>query len=141
MVAELTTEEAVELAVEALFELQDFNVRIMVTARVEAETSVEAVDLAHAKELVAKLDPNDFNFSYDKDQGFDGDAIAYVSEDGDDEHEQDLYICEPGELMSWTACDIVAELAACGEDLDKLMQLVWRAREAFNVSDRPVRPV
>lgn len=137
----MTTEEAVEQALAVLLEPQDFNVRIMVSARVECETTVEAVSMAHAKELVAKLDPNDFWYAYEKDQGFDGDAIAYVSAEDDSEHEEDLHICEPGELMSWTACEIVSDLAACGEDLDKLMQLVWRAREACNVSDRPVKPV
>lgn len=142
MVAELTTEEAVEQALGVLLEMQEFNVRIRATARVECETTVEAVDWAHAKELAAKLDTNDFRFSYEKQDGLEGDAIAWVSEEADDEHEQEVAICDPGEVFSWTACDIVSKLAACEEDLDKLMELVWLAREAHNISDRPiVKPV
>jgi hypothetical protein len=108
---------------------QTYHVRIGVTARVFAEETFEAVDDEAAAKHVAALDPHDFLYAYDTDNGFDGDPIAYWHLDDEDlAEEREVILAKEGEPLSWEACDIVTDLAKLQtvefdhEDVAKLIQ-------------------
>lgn len=120
-------------------ETNTYRVRIGVTARVFTEEEFEAVDDEAAAAYVKALDPHDFFYSYSSEDGIEGDEIAFWGEEDIDnvEYENEVVLKKDGEPFSWTACDIVKDLAKLynqrfdqGPGYSDICALVRRAFEA-----------
>lgn len=118
-------------------ELMDFNVSIVVTARVRADTTIKAVSLEAATEAAKALDPDDFYYTYEQDDGFEGDPIAFVREEEGSQEPVEIALPTPGEPFSWEAVQIVKLLAALhnndgADQKADCLQLIARAHRACN---------
>jgi hypothetical protein len=120
---------------------QTYKVRLMVTGRLHAEDTFEAVDDEAAKAYVKALDPDDFIYSYSSDDSREGDEIAYWSlEDSETLDEEEVVLMKEGEPFSWDACNIVKDLAKLfnqritgpeeGSHYSEVMMLIRRAHDA-----------
>lgn len=116
---------------------QTYRVRLMVTARVEAEETFEAIDDEAAAKYVEAINPRDFNYTYDSDYGIEGDEIAFWGYEDDENPEVEVVLAKDGEPLSWEACAITKALAALGDRPDTVLDqvgaiagLIDRARRA-----------
>jgi hypothetical protein len=132
-------EEAVEEGIEALgIPKQTYHVLLRATARVFAEEDFEAVDDEAARKYAEALDPREFRYSYDSDDGIEGDEVVFLSgyDDAGDETmpEAELVLKKDGEPFSWTACNIVEDLAKLADttyDMDAIAELINRAKASL----------
>lgn len=108
-------------------ELKEYDVRIIVTVRAIAEDTILAKSWEDAVEKAGKLDPKDYVYSYERDQGIEGDEMAFLGESGEmQEHEIDLR--QDGEPLSWEAVKIVKDLAKLDiSDDQAIANLIGRA--------------
>jgi hypothetical protein len=132
-------EEAVDAGIEALgIPKQTYHVLLRATARVYAEEEFEAVDDEAAQNYAKALDPGEFRFTYDSDDGIEGDEIVLLSgyDDNGDETlaETEVVLKENGEPFSWTACELVKDLAKLADttyDMDVIAELINRAKASL----------
>lgn len=124
-------------------ELKQYRLRIRATARVENEDTVTAATLEEATAKAAAVDLDDYRwgYRYNSDDGVEGDELIYLTEvgnDTDDEIEVDRR--REGDPFSWTACDIVKDLAklytrTLESSVDDVRSLIARAHDACTKSE------
>ncbi len=132
----MTKEEAVHVAAVALGVTTSYDVRVMITKREEIiSQTYEAADIDDLERMLVR----DI-----QDEEREGDEIAYVAllnDEGwstDEDFEIDLR--SAGEPFSWTAVDIVKDLAKLNDRKhelpDDVLELVERAVKACNTDRR-----
>lgn len=102
-------------------EPKEFSVRLAVTVRAYADTTIEALSWEDAVEKAKAIQPREYIFRYDH-EDIEGDPIAYLGE-GDEYPEHEVDIREEGEPFSWTAVDIVKALAKLAGQPDAIKAL------------------
>lgn len=133
---------AVAVASEALdLPMQQFNVRVYATTRMHAHTSLEAIDMDHAKQLVMLIDPDRLDYELEDQPGVDGDEVAFVELDDGNYDEEQVDIKLDGEPYSWDACELVKELAKVEPAFttqEKFNEFIEKARELCAGGRKPL---
>lgn len=106
----MTTEEAVEVAAEALGLNRDYFVEAAVTARVRRDLDVVAAPTLEVAIALAKEQLDDINYGWDDEVDVEGDQQVYVR-DIEGLEEAIIDARDEGEPFSWRACEIVKKLA------------------------------
>lgn len=102
-------EKAVETAAQALGLMKTYQYRVAFTTRTYANEQIEATSVTAAIAKLREMNISD-DYGHYNDSGVEGDElITLLDEDGDELAELDMR--SPGEPFSWTACELVKELA------------------------------
>jgi hypothetical protein len=120
-------------------ELCTYSVRLSVTTRAYHEIEIDAVDDEQAFNLVQQIDMRDYAWAFE-DAGIDGDEIAYILGNEDQELEIELDLRSKGEPFSWVACAIVKQLAVATSDEER-QRLVVCARDACTTARDREEPI
>lgn len=134
-IEEMEREQAIEQGAVAIGVSQEYGARLAVTARIHSGTYYfRASDDEAAAKHVEGLKWRDFSFEYSMDDGVEGDEIAWWWLEDNPDAEVEIVLKEDGEPFSWTACEIVKELAQI-EDLQPghadLQALIDRAKASL----------
>lgn len=133
----MPTTEMEPISTDPEVETKEYRIRIGVTVRAYAEETFEATSWEEAVQKASEYDPDDFWYSYSRDDGREGDEIAYLREADDDmSDDHEIELRTDGEPFSWTSVEIVKKLADLpegdftAEKLGKIATIIQEARAA-----------